>query len=186
MLKSGEVAAEGPTDEIVEDYLQSSGQAQDFHIDERRDRGGDGRVRIQSIRFVDHNSNNELDLVMAGTDLRIEIEYKSESSSEKINTFNLGLALFDSNQRFVTVLNSQMASSMFSGIDNSGKVNCRIKKFPLMQGTYYITATLVVNGMVADQLVNACAIDVETGDYYKSGQPNDPGRQGVYVEQEWF
>jgi hypothetical protein len=83
------------------------------------------------------------------------------------------------------VLNSQMANREFETLPPQGSVYCSVPKFPLMIGEFYITATLMVNGIMTDQVEKAISFHIENGDFYGTGIPNAYNRQGVYIEQQW-
>ncbi|MCX7049698.1 MAG: ABC transporter ATP-binding protein [Candidatus Sumerlaeota bacterium] len=186
-LKDGMIEDIGPTQDVIFHYLSDFKADSPLSFSQRRDRGGDGRVRLTQINFFDAKTRAPLDAVLSGQDVLIEIGYEaSDPSLERIGFFNIGLAFFTNLGQFVMVLNSQMANRAFQDLPPRGAVYCRVPRFPLMTGAFFVSATLQVNGQLADQVREALICHVETGDYFNTGITNVQGRQGVYVDHCWL
>ncbi len=185
-MDRGQIRRFASTAESVSQYLAESGSGSCQIVGERTDRNpdGTGSVRIRSIRFFSPFTHEPLETLISGQDISIQISYESKDHLQ-IRDFNIGLAFYNGVGQFITVLNSQMAAKAFRDLPPDGSVYCNIHRFPLMGGTFHITCTLHINGQLADQVENACRINVETGDFYRTGIPNANGRQGIFVPQEW-
>jgi hypothetical protein len=60
-----------------------------------------------------------------------------------------------------------------------------IPKLSLLPGRYSLTAFVTANGAISDWIKNATTFDVESGDYFGTGQLPSDG-EGVVVVQHAF
>jgi len=184
LLEDGKIKMIGETKEVVAEYLDSKTNLLKTPLKHRKDRKGTGDVIVTDIKILDNKTKTPIETVISGQDISLEILYESQLNND-IDNFNLGLAVFNSYGQLSTILNSQMANKRFKKLPPQGKIYCHIPNFPLMKGLYKIKSTLHINDKLTDQLENAADIQVESGDYYKTGISNDYGHQGVYIQQKW-
>jgi hypothetical protein len=153
---------------------------------QRQDRAGEGSIRATSLKFIDAHSHQILETIISGQDIIIEIAYETlDIHIDCIEDLMIGLAFYTELGQFVAVLNSKMASSEFKNLPPNGSVYCHVPKFPLMEGHFSITVTLV-NGLTqVDQVIHAHSINVQSADFFGTGLTNSGGRQGVYINQAW-
>lgn len=186
-LQDGQTLMDGGADEVVSRYLIGSKQSEDQRLAERKDRRGDGVVRITGINFFDAQSREQLDLAISGQGLDIEVSYKANDRSlGRIGRFNIGLALSSYFGQRITILNSEQSNRAFEDLPPEGCVHCRIPRLSLMGGSYSITCTLQINGRLADQVTDAGVLHVEAGDFYGTGISASHHRHGVYLDHEWY
>ncbi|NVM22268.1 MAG: ABC transporter ATP-binding protein [Desulfobacterales bacterium] len=185
-LKEGCIKDFGPANSVILQYIGDFKSTKQISLAERTDRRGDGRVRVTGLRFLDTITHRPIESIISGQDVYIEVTYESyDSSPAPLNRVNIGLGFFTTLGQFVMVLNSEMASRAFGSLPREGRMYCRIPRFPLMPGVFHIKLTLVVRGAIADQLENVSVVNVDAGDFFGTGIPNDYRRQGVYVPHSW-
>jgi lipopolysaccharide transport system ATP-binding protein len=83
------------------------------------------------------------------------------------------------------ILNSEMVGTNFDTIPSSGRFTCRIERFPLAPGQYYLTLFCRINGAIADWVQQAALLIVEGGDFYGSGRLPPSSHGGFLVAQDW-
>lgn len=186
MLNSGKLTCTGEISDVINQYVsQSKKLIETNSIANRKDRGGNGSVRIQDIRFKDLSTQNWSNEAISGRSLLIEVTYQAKNKSQAIKNINMGLTFHTNDGQFVSVVNSRMASNVYNQCPPEGKIYCYLPKLPLMCGNYFMNFNLNVEGSIADQMTEATSLDVEAGDYYGTGFDNSHGRQGVYMDQIW-
>lgn len=186
-LDRGEIRSLGSVDSVIREYLSNSKGVEKIPLSQRTDRLGDGSVRATGIQFLDTRTCQPVETVVSGQDVYIEVSYKSDHRSHTpLKRLNIGLGFFTNMGQFLMVLNSEMASRAFETLPPEGRIYCHVPKFPLMSGVFHIKLTLKVRGMLADQVENASLVNVESGDFFGTGIPNDFQRRGVYVDHSWI
>jgi hypothetical protein len=55
-----------------------------------------------------------------------------------------------------------------------------------MTGTHYVTLVMNTREGLVDLVEQAVTLHVETGDFYNTGIVNAFGRQGIFVDYEWY
>ena len=187
ILSKGKLDYEGDTSDVITYYLEKNKKfIPETNIRFRNDRQGTGQVIITEIRCLDPKTQREIDSVICGECLIIEVTYESQYYlKETIDELVVGLTIFNKDEVFVTPLNSNMAGDLFKNVPRNGVLNCIINKVPLMSGKFIVDAGLVVDKVQSDLVRNAINLFVHEGDYYGFGVNNSGGRQGVFIEQEW-
>ena len=172
----------GDVEGAVQQYLTQVHKITKTKLADRTDRQGNGKVRIKDFVAFDKNGN-ELEYLATGQEIDFRIYY----SSNETNLQNVAVAIGISSNSgsFVSMLSNQVAGDTFETIARDGYFNCKIKKLPLMPGSY--TAGLIVraNDVILDWIQQAVTLIVEPGDFYGTGRMPPASHSGVLLEQEW-
>lgn len=186
VLERGTAKSFDKIEEALEGYLESLKSNSRQKIEERVDRGGNGKVRIADLILVNGRNDLPTESVSSGDEVLFKIKYLArEYKGDSIKEIQIGLAIFNSHEQFVTVLNNKMANFTFIDAPVNGELVCKISRLPLMFGDFTVKITLLVDGEVSDRIDNAFNFYVNQSDFYKSGVINVNNRQGVYVDQSW-
>jgi lipopolysaccharide transport system ATP-binding protein len=183
LLIDGQINKIDTTNNIIKTYLQQQQDVISKQLPSSHKRKGNQTVKLSSIKLL-NAYGMETDNFVSGEEMLIEVSFESKQSH--INFFNLGLAIYDNNGRFITVLNSMMSSLSFPKISGTGTIFCKIERLPFIFGNYSITATLQVNYLLTDQIPHITSFMISEGDYYGTGISNAYNRQGIYIAQKWF
>jgi lipopolysaccharide transport system ATP-binding protein len=187
LIDNGEIKEINEPDKAITNYLESFKESEHLPLAERTDRNFSGNIRLTDIRILDTNAQKELETVVSGQNILIEVSYETINKTDitRLHNFNIGLAFFTSLGQFVFVLNSKLANKAFESLPPKGKVYCNVPRFPLVFGTFNIKATLVVNEIPMDQVEHAKRIEVIDGDFFGTGITQSWKRQGVYIPHSW-
>jgi lipopolysaccharide transport system ATP-binding protein len=183
LLDRGRVAIDSSSNNAIQMYLE--GIKDQMSLLERKDRAGSGHVKFSKIGFRLSSSNTYVQTLIPGEDVTIEVFFLTSENCPRIETANVGLAIFGSSGQLVTILNNQMSGNDIKISGRLNKIVCDVPRFPLMPGRYSVTATLQIGGDLFDQVQSAANFTVESGDYYQSGFTNSSARNGVYIMQHW-
>jgi lipopolysaccharide transport system ATP-binding protein len=183
-LKKGKVVDYGLSEKIISQYLLSSQASNLLILSERTDRSGSGIIKFQSIKYKDENGSL-ITSAIAGSSLNIEFEIESLSSSV-LSNLNVTVGIDDENAQRVTQLNNSNTNQIFNQV-NPGlfKINIHIPVIPFKNGRYTISVFASVNGEIADWIQEATVLDIESGDFFKTGRLPEDGQGSTYVNHSY-
>ncbi|HVZ10840.1 MAG TPA: ABC transporter ATP-binding protein [Candidatus Paceibacterota bacterium] len=183
LLEHGRIAAMGPTSEMVALYLKKNPLSQTgTHIKDRQDRKGKGDVKLTSFS-VTNEKNDPVEYLETGG--RYTFNFQYESKDEQVLE-NLNFVFVISNETGTNLIyaSSRLTGETAARAPAHGTISCKFThKLPLMEGIYFISTDLFVNGERQDHIKNMGIFEVKEGDYYgtKEIQKHSP----INVEQTW-
>jgi len=138
-LDHGEVRREGPTNEVIEAYVSSSGEATPLSANTALGRRwGTGEARITSVRVLNRHGQEE-ERIQAGEGLQIEIQY---DATERIEDPVFGFAIYDSSGMNIYGENTSFGPFRVPWIEGRGTICCHIDSLPLPEGEYLMSVAL--------------------------------------------
>src|SRR5215471_12223974 len=182
MLTQGRITCNGSSKDVIATYLSSIPRVTHETLENRRDRRGDGKFRFTDIRFLSEDGM-EMEVVQAGQDVQFSVGYRA--SDRNLKNVVISIDIFAQSGQCMIILNSELVGVDFASAPTCGRFTCRVERFPLSPGTYYITLFGMVNGSIADWVQQAAILTVEAGDFYGSGRMPHKTHGGFLVLQEW-
>ncbi len=184
MLVKGEISFCGQIEKVVRNYMQSVQETTlGTDLSKRKDRKGSQWLKFNKVAFYDIEGN-ELKHMMSGQDFRIRFYYLADK--EKINASVLVAFNVKTNQGYTLAnLNSVDAGQSMHNIYLQGCFECCWPKFPLRSGSYDCTLFCSVNGEIVDWVQNAFRLEVEDGDYYKTGKLIERNQGDILFDHKW-
>jgi lipopolysaccharide transport system ATP-binding protein len=187
LIDNGKVVASGAPEEMITKYVDYClGSAMQKTLPERDDRVGN-----QLIKFVDVKSYSKLDTSEISEDVVVSgkktfFDFHFTAKSDEINSFLIGIIIYDSMGTALFNCNTKFFSKMFEINEDKGYVRCSINKLPLMPGYYRIKIYSKANGDWSDQIENAAEFSVVEGNFYESGKLPKTTKSGTFlVDHEW-
>lgn len=176
LLEEGKVSRVGITNEVINYYLHS-----DFkhykNLSEVLDRKGSGAAVFTDVKYYDCAGNLK-GVVATGDDLGINVCYKLK---QNICLRNCRISIaFKKGDKVFIILSTEQKKYSFD-IDTDGSINFLIPKLPLTKGEYRLTLFMESSTEIIDWLSDAVSMNVEDGDYYKSGKDYPRGWEGKTV-----
>lgn len=180
-LKNGSVAFDSNNiSEVANKYFQIDQSVSGFiPISERRDRQGNGNVKIQSISILNSVDDFSLEL---GRQVGFTIKYNGllDSFVGKIL-----VSINSSNGECILFMDSTTIKDFPSKFKEKGEIHIKLsKEFALPVGQYHINIAFFSNGTMADYIQNALVLEVVDGLFYEGGKI-PIGKSLCYVQQEW-
>jgi lipopolysaccharide transport system ATP-binding protein len=172
LLERGSIATVGPVHEVVEQYLLTASNLGSVPIANRRDRQGDGRLRIVEIEAS----------VRTGSPSEIRLRYSAESGARRVA---ISVGLFTSRGEGALYLATELTGQELTDLPASGTITCALERASVLPGRYSMNVYCTVNGVLADWVIDAAAIDVIEGDFVGTGKLPPPGYGSVAVQQRW-
>jgi len=169
LLERGQVIADGPVQETVNEYLRSLERAANDDLLDRtdRDRRGWRETLIRRV-FVEDVASGESDVVVGGRTARIVVEV-----TEVLPLMDCQMTISNSLGHPVMTLDSTLPSPADVRDEDLGpRLECEVEALSLLPGRYRIDLVLRGNREVQDGLQAAAFFDVEPG--ILGGRPIPP------------
>lgn len=184
VLNRGEIVCDTSVENAVKMYMEQG----DFgvqKIKDRKDRHGSLFVKINDIKFIDSDTGNDLDTIVSGMPVTIEVSYSCKDPKE-IMKYLISIVFTGNNGNDLFVCSNYLVGVNFKNYKGEGKFYCKISKWPLNTGTYYYRIYSEVNGHLADYLKDAGEITVESGDFFGTGAKVASHLNGVFIDHIWY
>jgi hypothetical protein len=183
LLQHGRKTAEGPSDDVIDEYIRSVRAGTTIRLDERPDREGTGRLRFASL--VIEQGGEPSDIVRTGEDVDIVLGYESRNR-EPVRHVGLAVSIYDLLGARLLNLTTELAGDAFDELTGEGSVRCRIPRLPLPDGTYILNVYAHSGGETLDWVQRATELTVAGGDFYGSGQAPPQDHRAVLVDYSWL
>ena len=170
LLDGGKMIKKGNTKEIINEYLNTKAAGNVIPLKERKDRQGNGKLKIVDTWVEDENNNRLVNVIMGET-VRICARYEIQDSNS-VNGLVAAFAVNSLQNIQITDLSSVTTGDDFPAtIPPNGIITCLIKKLPLNRGIYtFNIMTRENNGDILDYIIEAGRFDVIEGDYFGTGK----------------
>ena len=184
VLKKGQVDFPvGDVQNAVKHYMQSGQENSIINLEDRKDRQGEGNIRMCNFEFL--NQNNELQSeLITGQSLKLKIDYES-TGKDTLSNVTAAIAIYGDDGVLYTVVGNEFSSVPFNRIPAKGSFICEIKKLPLLSGRYMLNLVINQNGIMQDWVQEAVTFDVESGDFYGTGKILPSTHKSILIENEW-
>ncbi|MEK6558266.1 MAG: ABC transporter ATP-binding protein [Candidatus Margulisiibacteriota bacterium] len=183
VLNEGKVNFWGDIRSAINRYVQDVKTIQTVNLAARRDRQGSQWLKFTKVAIYD-SKGNELQQVMSGQDVLIQLHYESEREMRNVSvlvSFNVR-----SNQGYLLAnLNSVDSGHSLLDIYSAGYFECYWPEFNLRSGSYDCNLFCSVNGDIVDWMQSAFIVNVEDGDYYKTGRLISRDQGDVLIAHSW-
>jgi lipopolysaccharide transport system ATP-binding protein len=182
LLQSGQLAADGPVDVAVGQYLRSLEQAMAVDLRDRTDRSGWHRIRVSGLEIAGRNgaalaSGNPARFVLTLTGLLLG----TTCTLTILN--NLGQPVC----RFASGNASPLDRSVPqpASADGAARFICEVDELPLLPGRYRVDVLVRGAHHTEDRIASAAMFDVEPG--VLAGRPvTRTGEGDVAVAHRWI
>jgi lipopolysaccharide transport system ATP-binding protein len=180
-LHAGCLVSYGDAADEVQKHMASLATRSKDDIATRKNRIGNGSVRITDIVF-ENLAGHRLERAPVGETLRIGIDYHSELHMGIVEIYAWFANVHGTR---VTMMSNRLSGDILRSIPSKGTLVCEVPKLSLTPGHYLLDITLVHNGDVADQLYVATEIDIEPGPFFPNGK-TPVGDHGTHLtDHSW-
>jgi lipopolysaccharide transport system ATP-binding protein len=182
LLDSGGKVAEGPTREVIDEYVKSVTRDTSTELTERKDRHGNGRLRFTEIAF--EADGEVVDSPATGQDFEVVVRYET-ADHRPIRNLNVAVQVLTLLGDVMVQFYTQTAGVRIPEGPPTGELRCSVPRCPLPPGQYTITLWADQAGDALDWIQRACELTVREGDYFGSGKSQQPSHQSVLVDHNW-
>ncbi|EFK95349.1 protein containing ABC transporter-like domain [sediment metagenome] len=168
LLDYGKIFHQGASRSVVQKYMNEIHETSSLTIlAERRDRKGDGSIRIVSLRFGTE-SQPTCGYLVTGEDGLLEMSYECQKGKSFRNV-EIAMGIRKQDQTPMLYLGTKIVHQDIDFVNGLRSSVCKVKKLPLEPGRYSINAEIKQNGIIVDYIQSAAFVDVTDGDYYGTG-----------------
>ena len=185
LLSKGKIVNEGPIAGVINNYITSLDEyLQMQSLEDRKDRIDGKKFRFKEVEMYDKKTADKLQIATSGQDIefRIKCENKTDRTMKEVV---VSIAFFTSMNSFLFACRSDAIGQTFDLPPGIHELNCTIPRFPTNRGRYYYNLIAFERGERLDWIKQAGYVDVETGDFYKTGKVPAEKYQGVFVDFNW-
>ena len=183
VLSQGSVDFRGPIDQAVAHYVNSFQRKTTQSLRTRKDRNGDGRLRIVEVTLHDQ-TGAQVVAAICGQPLRLRLHYELVFRSEERNV-NVALALRNTFGAQVAYFESAQTGAVRMPLHAVGYFECYLPRVTLRAGIYLSTLFASLDGLTSDWVGDACQLEIEDGDFFGSGKLGPRDQSDVLIEQNW-
>jgi lipopolysaccharide transport system ATP-binding protein len=182
LMRTGTVAADGPVDHVVREYLSYLHNSADTAFDANPERTGTGDVRLVAARAIDSDGNSTRGLV-AGRPASFEFEY---DNVRHVKRAHFAVTIFNHLGDAATHLDTWLYDNDPVELLERGKFVCRIPNVPLPPGEYRLSVSVnPEHGAPADVLPNAFVFTVENSVFYPTMNAPPIHSCSCMIEHAW-
>lgn len=181
LLKNGLLALDGNSKHVVEEYEKSIDNISPVPISERKDRMGEGGVKICSVQIMDSNGER-IQNIRSGQKVDFIIEFTAESY---LRLLEFSLSFKTSMGFTLFYCETKHSCAPFEIRKRQGYVICTIDSFPLDQGSYSFNVTAHRGDVYYDLVREAGTFNVDGGDFFGNGATTEFGYSPFLVKSQW-
>ena len=175
-LSDGEIAAEGPTREVIDRYVGEVQSNARMEVRDRTDREGDGRLRFTEVRIGGGPS------LMSGDDCEITLRYEATPGPGAVL---VAIDVYGALAEPLFHCDNHLTGDLIEGLAAEGEFTCTIPRLPLSPGHYTISVFSRVDGNIADWVQHATVLEVLEGDFFRRGRVPREVHGALYVDHRW-
>jgi len=160
LLERGQVQADGPVGDVLDQYLAGLERASAADLLEREDRDGRGwrQTLLKRVEMVDASSG-QTNVIVGGRPAKLLVEV-----TELMPGLECRVTIANSLGQPIATLDSEVSAPADARDPEVGPlIECGIPIVPLLPGRYRIDVGLKANSVVQDGLQAAAFFDVEPG-----------------------
>jgi lipopolysaccharide transport system ATP-binding protein len=186
VLESGCIAFQGTQTEALHYYANSTDRPVSGCVRDRRDRSGNGDLRIVAIELRD-SAGNPVQSVATGEDVDVCLHFENPSR-RPLPRLN---AVIRVRTEFDAPVFSQfnvLTGQTFGPLPESGVFVCRLQRVPLPPANYRLSFIITAEfrgGEVIDALTNAADFNVAGGDFFGTGMLPSEHAGVCLVDAAW-
>jgi lipopolysaccharide transport system ATP-binding protein len=165
LLEKGRITSEGVSRQVVARYL-SSVSSDPMPLSQRRDRRGDGRLRFGNLEVLAQGGPH------SGKELRLRMHYGVCSDAGPLRNVSFAISINNLGGGYLLLFSTEGTQHNVERIEGDGWIECAIPFLPLAAGSYGLNVFAAVNGIVADNVVNAVTLSVNDSEFCGAGSRN--------------
>jgi lipopolysaccharide transport system ATP-binding protein len=184
-LDGGKIRYQGDVIAGLEMYQQEMSPQKAAVLSERTDRTGTGAARLMKMQLLDAD-NIPVQSVETGAPVYFSLDYSYPSADvQKPKDVFVSIVIENDKKRRVFGLPSEVLPVNLTGLSSQGTFLCHIPRLPLVPGTYYVSASLLIDRQLVDKVTDVMVLSVTEGDFYGTERLPLKSFGEVCVDFQW-
>lgn len=185
VLSKGNLLFTGTVDKAITSYIRMFIDHENkTELRCRKDRKGEGKVRLTSIDLEDENNHNNIAFPI-GSDIFFKINYET---SAPVKNPRMILGIYDFMNIGITRFDTEITTGLPFSISNKGTIICRARNVSLTPGRYYVNIAFFSNNVLEDYLTEVTFFNIIGSDYFNTGRTfneNDSKLTKILLQHDW-
>jgi lipopolysaccharide transport system ATP-binding protein len=178
LLENGSVTYKNNAENVIDYYLSNANNLSYESLSNRRDRKGNGLIKVKEIRLLNKNAEY-VNQVISGETLTIRFFLEKNKDFKNYDKLFFGVNIINNEEVVLTSYLSDEMGTDTSKYSEKDFIDLKIPNFNFRGGTYSINFQLG-NGSTSekdflDYLQNAYKFEVLPGDFWKTSNINRSG-----------
>lgn len=179
-IDQGKLREDGPTHDVIANYLNDSTASEESDLSQRDDRDGDGTVRLTNVAVESCEGES---VIRCSSRLRLTVSYESH---KPVRNARIYASIYDATGTGIYLLDSHSFGGLPDELPASGTLVCETDQLRLTPGRCDVNLRIKKGLADADYIKRAVSFDVQGDDFYPSG--NLPDRDWIMclLENKWL
>ena len=184
LLEDGSVSFDGNTGIAINKYLANNKLMSLKNLSDRKDRRGNGKVFMNSIKLFDLDGC-EIYQVRSGQSFKIHFIYEVREAIPMPGMLYFGVDISTTGDVNLIQHHNRLTHNSLADYTNSDTVVFTIYDLPLVEGEYNLSYSILLDNIFLDSLENAFELKVEHGGFgnYKEMPSYSHGK--MLVNADW-
>jgi lipopolysaccharide transport system ATP-binding protein len=169
-LDQGEIRYAGDVITGIALYQESMAPQQSVNLYDRNDRDGTGLARLNSFQIL-NEQGMPISSVKTGDEIFMAFGYSfNKDNHREVRDVFINVVVENERRQRLFGLPSEVLSVDLTDLATEGTFTCRVERLPLVPGTYYLSAALLVDRQLTDKVLDVATLTVLEGDFYGTGR----------------
>lgn len=181
LLKNGLILSEGKINSIVDMYLSDGTESDMIRPLERKDRGGNGKLRISDLQIL-NKKGETISNIISSEEINLIIEIRKFQYVSFKNLI-ISVAIQDIENNTVLLFSSDEMGFNFEDLEEKNNFRLKIPSLDLRGGEYSFRMVITEGSTNADNFIdvinNIAKLKVIPGDFYGVGKENRSLKQAI-------
>ena len=185
LIENGTIFFKGDTKVAIDKYLHSKNREPEVCLGERKDRKGLGHIKAVET-WLENSSGKRTTSIQMGDDLTIAVKLKQMQTTFLKGNLTVSFALNTQSEFPISDIKSSFSNKVLKLSENEEQVIVKvfIPKIPLNESKYFYNVYIELDGVLQDWVIKANTINIEKGDFYKTGRIPETQRL-ILFDQCW-
>lgn len=175
-LEGGRIKNIDLSRKCIASYLKDVTELSKVSLQERTDREGSGRIKIDNVEIT------AKDGCATGKTVSFHLAFHTLDKNAQVT--ELGISVWSPLGVRIISISSSFKNEL-SHIPGSGVVTCTIPALPLVEGDYVLNCVVYSNLGIEDYITQALQFRVERSDLYGSGKSTNPEWGLIAIDHSW-
>jgi lipopolysaccharide transport system ATP-binding protein len=184
LLKEGQIISRGMTDTVVAEYLTMVFDTANNSLIDRVDRKGTGELIFTAFEL--RNGNGQIVTTFQSGNKSLIVIYFNNRLDRVLQDVHFAIGIDTHLDQRIAHISNEISGQFIDIPPGDGKIVIRINKLQFAPGRYKATLFVRSKDSILDWIQDAVQLNVDPGDYYKTGKLPPTGQASFFVDYEFI